>query len=325
MKVFRGLFPPLITPFDASDSIDEKALREHVDFMIGGGVDGLCIGSTTGEFVTLTRKEWELTLQITLNQTDGRVPILAGTAALSTRETVERSRFAQGLGFDGLLVVSPWYQVHTNRELYAHFRAVREAVDIPIMIYNNPPVTGIQLSVDLLERLTRDDIVQYVKDADPDPWALSRLRLRLGEKLHIFYGNDNNPLGAFAIGATGWVSGTANFDPVRWSALTHAAIDDSDFVTARQLWYQILPFIELTSVPVNNERADWIAVIKRGLELRGRKVGTVRAPMLPLTEDIDRKLRTVVDAMRFETITSGGGAKSSERTLRRNIADATTS
>ena len=297
MSVFRGLFPPLITPFDEQGRIDEQGLRDHIEFMIAGRVDGMCAGSSTGEFMNLTWDEWAQTLRIVKEQTAGRVPLLAGGADMSTAATIARSRFAEQLGFDGLLVISPWYQVHTQREVYAHFKALREAVSIPIMIYNNPPVTGLRLSVELLVRLAEEGVVQYLKDADSDPYALARLKMRLGDKLQLFYGHDNNALGAFAFGATGWVSGTANFCPELWSKFVHACIDDGDFVKARQMWYHILPFVEIATVGDNGERPDWIAVIKRGLELRGRQVGTVRRPMLPLTADVDARLQKAVAAM----------------------------
>lgn len=300
MKVFRGLFPPLITPFDEQGGLAEDALREHVEFMIQNGADGMCGGSSTGEFMNLSREEWERVLHITKDQTAGRVPLLAGAADMSTATTVERARFAESLGYDGLLIISPWYQVHTQRELYAHFKAVRDAVSIPIMIYNNPPVVGVALSVDLLVRLANDGIVQYLKDADSDPFNISRLKMRVGDKLHLFYGHDNNAIGAFAFGGTGWVSGSGNFDPKRWSRLLHLCIDDGNYETAREVWYEMLPFVELVTVGENGERPDWIAVIKRGLELRGHKVGSVRPPMLPLTPELDRKVQKAVAGMRFE-------------------------
>jgi 4-hydroxy-tetrahydrodipicolinate synthase len=306
MKEFRGLFPPLITAFDDAGNLDETRMRDHVEFMLQGGSDGLCAGSSTGEFMNLTRDEWERVLGITKDAAGGRVPLIAGTAGMSTPETIERSRYAERLGYDGLLVISPWYQVHTQRELYAHFKALRNAVSIPIMIYNNPPVTGVQLGVELLERLAREGIVQYLKDADSDPYKLARLKMRLGEKLHLFYGHDNNAIGAFAFGATGWVSGTANFCPEKWSTFVHACIDQGDFVGARRMWYEILPFIEIATVGKGGERPDWIAVIKRGLELRGREVGPVRPPMLPLTPDVDTRLQEVVAAMSFDGVPAAG-------------------
>lgn len=299
MPPFRGLFPPLITPFDEQLRVNEKALRDHVDFVIESGVDGVCAGSSTGEFMNLTREEWEAVLDITKSQARGRVPIIAGGADMSTPATIERCRYAEKMGFDGVLVISPWYQVHTQRELYAHFKAIRDAISIPIMIYNNPPVTGVQLSVDLLVRLTNDGIIQYLKDADSDPYNISRLRMRLGDKLQLFYGHDNNAIGAFAFGATGWVSGSANFDPKRWSEFLHACIDDNDFVKGRNIWYEMLPFVELVTVGENGERPDWIAVIKRGLEVRGHNVGTVRPPMLPLTPELNRKVEAAVAGMKF--------------------------
>lgn len=308
MTVFRGLYPPLITTFDQDGEFDEGRMREHVDFMIEGGADGLCAGSSTGEFMNLSRHEWESVLGVVKDQSDGRVPLLAGGAWMSTRHTIERCRYAERLGYDGILLIAPWYQVHTQRELYAHFRAVRESISLPIMVYNNPPVTGVQLSVALLERLYREDIVQYLKDADSDPYTIARLRLRLGDAAHLFYGHDNNAMGAFAFGATGWVSGTANFCPELWSRFVHTCIDAGDFVAARQMWYEILPFVEIATVGVGGERPDWIAVIKRGLELRGRQVGGVRPPMLPLTAEVDARLEKAVRAMELETRLAGSAA-----------------
>jgi 4-hydroxy-tetrahydrodipicolinate synthase len=299
MKTLRGLYPPLITPFHHDGEINETGLRAHVDFVIENGADGFCAGSSTGEFSNLTRAEWEQVIAICAEQNRGRVPMLAGTADMSTRGTIERCEVAERLGYDGFLIIPPWYQVHTMREIDAHFRAVRDATTKPIMIYNNPPVVGARLTLDLLVRLAEDDVIQYIKDADSDPYMLTRLRMHLGDKLGLFYGHDNNALGAFAFGATGWVSGSGNFDPARWSRIVHLCIDDGDFAAARALWDEIMPFVDLVTVGRNGERPDWIAVIKRGLELRGRSVGPVRRPMLALTPDVDARVRDVVGKMKF--------------------------
>jgi 4-hydroxy-tetrahydrodipicolinate synthase len=168
------------------------------------------------------------------------------------------------------------------------------------MIYNNPPVVGVRLALDTLVRLAQDDVIQYIKDADSDPYTITRLRMHLGDKLGLFYGHDNNALGAFAFGATGWVSGSGNFDPKRWSKIVHLCIDDGNFVAARQLWDEIMPFVDLVTVGRDGQRPDWIAVIKRGLELRGRYVGSVRRPMLPLTPEVDALVREAVGRMKFD-------------------------
>lgn len=300
MSTFRGLFPPIITTFAEDGRFDSGRMESHVDFMIGGGSDGLCVGSSTGEFTTLTRQEWEEVVDCVVRRVAGRVPVLASPSSLSTSEALDRARFAERAGCKGLLVVSPFYQVHTSRELYAHFAAIRDGVSIPIMIYNNPPVTGVNLGFDLLVRMTKDGIIQYIKDAAGDPYMLARLHLELGERLGIFYGHDMNILGSLAFGAVGWVSGTANFDPIRWSSLVHAVLDRNDFLEARRIWYEILPFIDLTVTGEGGERADWVAVIKRGLELRGREVGPVRRPMLPLTAATESKVQSVVAALSFQ-------------------------
>jgi 4-hydroxy-tetrahydrodipicolinate synthase len=300
MKIFRGLYPPLITPFDEQGKVDERALRAHVDFVIENGADGFCGGSSTGEFMNLTREEWERVLGICKDQNRSRVPMLAGTADMSTPATIEKCKFAESLGYDGFLIISPWYQVHTMREIEAHFRAVRNATSKPIMIYNNPPVVGVDLSLETLVRLAKDDVIQYIKDANSDPYMITRLRMKLGDKLGLFYGHDNNALGAFAFGATGWVSGSGNFDPARWSKIVHLCIDKGDFVAARKLWDEIMPFVDLVTVGQHGERPDWIAVIKRGLELRGHRVGTVRPPMLPLTPETDARVRKAVAGLHFD-------------------------
>ena len=299
MKTFRGLYPPLITPFHANGDINEQGLRDHVDWVIANGADGFCGGSSTGEVKNLTRGEWERVLGICAEQNRGRVPMLAGTAELSTAGTSEKAKFAESLGYDGHLIIPPWYQVHTMREIEAHYQAVRSATTKPIMIYNNPPVVGVRLALDTLVRLTNDGVIQYIKDADSDPYAITRLRMMLGDKLGLFYGHDNNALGAFAFGATGWVSGSGNFDPARWSKIVHLCIDDGNFVAARALWDEIMPFVDLVTVGRDGQRPDWIAVIKRGLDLRGRYVGSVRRPMLPLTDEVDALVKKVVDQMKF--------------------------
>ena len=289
----------MITPFDKEGKLDEAGMREHVDFVIENGADGFSAGSSTGEFMNLTREEWERVLGICAEQNNGRVPMIAGTADMSTPGTIEKSKFAESLGYDGFLIISPWYQVHTMREIEAHFQAVRDATSKPIMIYNNPPVTGIDLTLEVLVRMAEDDVIQYIKDANSDPYMITRLRMLLGDKLGLFYGHDNNALGAFAFGATGWVSGSGNFDPARWSKIVHLCIDDGNFLEARKIWDEIMPFVDLVTVGRDGQRPDWIAVIKRGLELRGRPVGGVRRPMLPLTDEVDKMVQEVVGKLAF--------------------------
>ncbi len=300
MKKFKGLFSPVITPFDGAGKIDEEAFRNHIDFLIANDVDGMCIATSTGEFMNLTNQERDHVMKIAIEHIDRRVPAICGGAALSTRDAVRLSQCGENMGYEGLLIIPPWYQVHTQREIYAHFKAISDSVSIPIMIYNNPPVTGIQLSFELLVKMAEDDIIQYLKDAHSDPFMLSLLRSEIGDKIGLFYGHDNNAIGAFAIGATGWVSGASNFDPKRWAKIVHLCVDDCDFAGARKLWHEIMPFVQLVTVGKGGERPDWIAVIKRGLELRGRNAGTVRPPMLPLMKEVDNEVVKVVSHMKFD-------------------------
>ncbi len=126
-----------------------------------------------------------------------------------------------------------------------------------------------------------------------------RLRMKLDDKLKLFSGRDNNALGAFALGATGWVYGASNFDPASWSRIAPLCINEGNFLDAREIWYRIMPFVGIVNVGQHGERPDWTAVIKRGLELRGFSVGPVRAPMLPLTEKTNRKVKESVSKRNF--------------------------
>lgn len=292
-----GLFPPIITCFGEDGKIDERAQRDHVNFLIENGVHGVIPCGSTGEFINLTEEEYKKVAEIVVDEVNDRVPVIIGAAAHSTKMTIKWAKFAESLGANGVLIVPPYYQVLTQEEVREHYKAVSEAISIPIMLYNNPPVSSVDVQPETIAHLANEGIISYVKEAQGDPARIQRIIQLAEDNITVFYGHDINALGAFAVGAVGWVSGMANTTPKQWRKIFDLCVKDKDYVKAKELWYKALAFVNLVCLPENNERANWISYIKEGLEMRGRKVGKVRRPMLSLSKDEREKLKKALKEM----------------------------
>jgi 4-hydroxy-tetrahydrodipicolinate synthase len=270
---FHGVLPALITPFTEDGSaIDTQSLAAIVDRLIAGGVGGLVPGGSTGEFTTLTNDERRLLVETTVTAANGRVPVVAGTGALSTRETVELSRHAQDVGASAVMVVPPFYDAPKWRELQAHYGAVADAIDIPIMYYNLPSATGVTLTADQLRQLP----VSSLKDTGGDATAAMELIQTDGPTL--LNGWDTLTFAALAAGVEAVVWGVASIVPEQCVELHRLLIDDIDLPAARELWTRLWPlcsYLESQSYP---------AAVKTACQLVGDATGPVRAPLLPLED-----------------------------------------
>jgi 4-hydroxy-tetrahydrodipicolinate synthase len=268
---FHGVLPALITPFtDDGRRIDTGALTAIVDRLIGAGVAGLVPGGSTGEFTTLTQPERRQLVEATVEAAAGRVPVVAGTGALSTRETVELSLHAEQAGAAAVMIVPPFYDPLSWRELLAHYSAVADAIEIPIMYYNLPAASGIKLTAKQLRELP----VTSLKDTGGDAVAATELIQTGGPTL--LNGWDTLTFAALAAGVQAVVWGTASILPVQCVELHRLLIDDIDLPAARQLWAELWPlcqFLESQSYP---------AAVKTACRLLGDTTGPVRAPLLPL-------------------------------------------
>src|SRR5919198_735628 len=211
---FHGVLPALITPFtDDGDAIDTHALAKIVDRLVGAGVGGLVPGGSTGEFTTLTTAERCQLVEITVEAAAGRVPVVAGTGALSTRETVELSLHAERAGATAVMVVPPFYEALGWRELLAHYTAVAKAISIPIMYYNLPSASGVRLDTDQLRELQRVARVTSLKDTGGDAVAATEL-IQAGEDgPTLLNGWDTLTFAALAAGVRAGVWGTASIVP----------------------------------------------------------------------------------------------------------------
>jgi 4-hydroxy-tetrahydrodipicolinate synthase len=290
MSDFHGVLPALITPFthDGAD-IDADALGAIVDRLVDAGVAGLVPGGSTGEFTTLSHAERREVIAVTVEAAAGRVPVVAGTGALSTRETVELSLHAERAGAAAVMVVPPFYEALGWRELLAHYTAVAEAISIPIMYYNLPSASGVKLDADQLRELRRVARVTSLKDTGGDAVAATEL-IQAGEDLPaLLNGWDTLTFAALAAGVRAVVWGTASIVPEQCVALHRLLIDEIDLAAARDLWGRLWPLCDFL------ESHSYSAAVKAGCALVGDTTGPVRAPLLALDDDATLELRALLE------------------------------
>jgi 4-hydroxy-tetrahydrodipicolinate synthase len=290
MPDFHGVLPALITPFteDGTD-VDADALAAIVDRLVGSGVAGLVPGGSTGEFTTLSNAERRAVIDATVKAAAGRVPVVAGTGALSTRETVELSLHAERAGATAVMVVPPFYEALGWRELLAHYTAVAEAISIPIMYYNLPSGSGVKLDTDQLRELQRVARVTSLKDTGGDAVAATELIQGGEDGPTLLNGWDTLTFAALAAGVRAVVWGTASILPEQCVALHRLLIDEIDLPAARDLWARLWPLCHFL------ERHSYSAAVKTACALVGDTTGPVRAPLLALDDDAAFELRALLD------------------------------
>ena len=209
---FRGSFTALVTPFKKG-GVDEKAFRGLVDWQIAEGTNGLVPVGTTGESPTLSHEEHKRVVEWCIDQADGRVPVIAGSGSNSTQEAVELSQHAEKAGADAVLIVTPYYNKPTQEGMYQHFKAINDAIGIPIIIYNIPPRSVIDMSVDTMKRLYELKNIAGVKDATANMVRVSQQREAMGPDFNQLSGEDGTCLGFMAHGGHGCISVTSNVAP----------------------------------------------------------------------------------------------------------------
>ena len=281
---FRGSFPALITPMQ-NGAVDEQAFRKFVNWQIEQGSHGLVPVGTTGESPTLTPDEHKAVIEICIEEARGRVPVIAGTGSNSTMEAIEYTRHAKEAGADAALVVVPYYNKPTQDGLYAHFRAIADAVDIPIFVYNVPGRTVANISVETLARLAADcKNIIGTKDASADLTRPSRQRLISGKDFIQLSGEDGTALGFNAHGGVGCISVTGNIAP-RLCAEFQEATLKGDYATALKLQDRLMPlhhamFVETSPGPV-----------KYAASLLGICEPEARLPMVPVVDATKKAVR----------------------------------
>jgi len=283
---FRGSFTALVTPFK-NGSVDEKVFRDLVEWQIAEGANGLVPVGTTGESPTLSHDEHKHVVEWCIGQTRGRVPVIAGAGSNSTAEAIELSRHAEKAGADAVLIVTPYYNKPTQEGLYQHYKAINDAIGIPIIIYNIPARSVVDMSVDTMKRLYELKNIAGVKDATANVVRVSQQRAEVGLDFNQLSGEDATALGFMAHGGHGCISVTSNVAP-RLCAEFQSACLRGDYATALKLQDKLMPLHQHLFIETNPSPA------KYALSVLGKCPEAVRLPMVTLS---DKSKAVVRDAM----------------------------
>ena len=273
---FKGSFTALVTPFQ-NGSVDQKAFRGLVEWQIGEGTNGLVPVGTTGESPTLSHDEHKDVVAWCIDQAKGRVPVIAGAGSNSTMEAIDLSKHAEAAGADAVLVVTPYYNKPTQEGLYQHFKAINDAIGIPIIIYNIPGRSVVDMSVETMKRLFELKNIAGVKDATANMVRVSQQRAAMGEGFNQLSGEDATALGFMAHGGHGCISVTSNVAP-RLCAEFQSACLKGNYGAALKLQDKLMPLHTALFIETNPAPA------KYALAVLGKCAETVRLPMVPVAE-----------------------------------------
>jgi 4-hydroxy-tetrahydrodipicolinate synthase len=284
--MFRGVFPAIITPFKEDESLDEEGLRRNIEYLQKSGIAGIVPCGTTGEAPTLTFEEHKKVVEIAVDC--AKVPVIAGTGSNSTREAIELTRHAADAGADAALLITPYYNKPNDRGMFEHFKAVADKCDIPIVLYNVPKRTGIDLKPDMVAKLSKIKNIAAVKEASGSPGQVAQIiELTQGSKFSVLSGDDDLTLPLMALGASGVVSVIANVAPKKTVAMVDAMLS-GNLDAARKLHYELSPlvkamFLETNPIPV-----------KTAQKYIGLAGGPLRLPLAPMAPEKEKILAEVL-------------------------------
>ena len=284
--MFTGVITALVTPF-RNGALDEEALRRLVDEQIAAGVDGLVPVGTTGESPTVDHEEHLRVIQVVIEQTRKRVPVIAGTGGNSTREAIELSREAKKLGADGMLQVTPYYNKPTQDGLYRNFKAIIEAAPLPTVVYNVPTRTSCDLLPDTVARLCEIPQLVAIKEATGNLQRASQILTKVGDRLIVLSGDDATAFPLFAVGARGVISVVSNAVPAEFSAMWDA-FAAGKWIEARNIHNRLFPLLEGLFVETNP------IPVKAALAMMDKITDEIRPPLYPLEGANREKVRKIL-------------------------------
>ena len=290
--ILKGCFVALITPFNNNGNIDEQSLRDHIDFLLSQGVAGIVPCGTTGESATLSWEEHNKVVDITLDQTKKRGIVIAGAGSNNTAESITAAEHAYRNGADAILCITPYYNKPTQEGLYQHFRNIAKKVAIPIVLYNVPGRTGVNLSPETIERLCEFSNIIAVKEASGDIAQVTEIHRRCGERIAILSGDDALTLPFLSVGAQGVISVVANIIPQKMVSLIKN-FEASNIIQALQIHEYLFPlcqamFYETNPVPV-----------KTAMNLIGKIGKTLRLPLVSMENKNKQRLISVLQEYNF--------------------------
>ena len=298
---FEGIYTPLVAPFYDDYTLNKDAMERTVNMLIEAGVHGIIVAGTTGEYYAMSKKERVFLMGLAKEMINGRLPMIIGTGAMRTEDSIEYAKAAKDHGADAILVATPPYAYPTGREIALHALAIDRAANLPVMLYNYPGRMSVNMDEDTLDRLGRSANFCAIKESSGDP---NRLHMLARDYPHIALscGMDDQALEFFAWGARSWVCAGSNFAPEAHIALYQACAMEGDFSKGRAIMSAMLPLMR-----VLEQGGKFVQCIKYGLTLRGIDAGPPRRPLHPLNKDDKRILEEVVRTMN-KTISNITGA-----------------
>lgn len=280
---FEGTYVAMVTPFTQDGKIDEEGFRSNINYLIDKGVNGLVGAGTSGESATLTHDEHKKVVEVLIDEVDGRVETIAGSGSNSTQEAIELTKSAEELGADAALIITPYYNKPQQHALIKHYQAIADETDIPIIAYNVPSRTGVDINVDTIVELAKIDGVDAVKEASGSIDKVSEIYKALSNEgleddFNILSGEDALTLPIMALGGTGVISASANVDPKRMVLMVDSILND-DFTRAQELHYEMVDVIKALFIESNPVPA------KTAMNIMGLPSGPLRAPLTEMKEE----------------------------------------
>lgn len=287
---FKGIIAYPITPFDENEKVDIPLFKHLVERLITSGSHGIAPLGSTGVMPYLSDEEKEEVTEATLQQVKGRIPTLVGVSNLTTEKTIHHAQFAEKAGADAVMIIPMSYWKLTDDEIVTHYDAVANKISIPIMAYNNPATSGVDMSPALLKRLLEIPNVTMIKESTGDIQRMHYLRRELGEEVAFYNGSNPLALAAFSAGARGWCTAAPNLIPELNISL-YNAVEEGDLEKAKTIFYQqfdLLKFIVNKGLP---------RAVKSGLNILGEDGGNLRSPLKPLHEKETEELKNIIKTL----------------------------
>jgi 4-hydroxy-tetrahydrodipicolinate synthase len=290
--VLRGCYVAIVTPFNENGTVNEKALRSHIEFLISKGIAGIVPCGTTGESATLSWDEHNHVVDVALEQAGERIQVISGAGSNNTAESLAAARHAAEKGANAILCITPYYNRPTQEGLYQHFKAIASQVNIPIVLYNVPSRTGVNLLPETLERLCEFKNIIAVKEASGNILQISEIHRRCGDRLTILSGDDALTLPVLACGGKGVISVVANIAPERLIAMINAYFA-KDTAAALSLHEALMPLSQAMFIETNP------ITVKTAMNLLGMNAGPLRLPLVPMSERNKAELVAVLHKYDF--------------------------
>lgn len=286
--VFTGVCTALVTPFKG-DTVDFAKLEQLLDFQMENGVQAVSVCGTTGEAATMSEQEQLGVIAHTVRYCNGRMKVIAGTGSNNTAHAVALSRMADSMGADAVLVVSPYYNKATSQGLIEHYSAIADAVQCPVILYNVPSRTGVDISLDVYKELSKNEKIAGVKEASGSTTKVARIIAACGENFRVWSGNDDEIVPLMSLGAKGVISVISNICPTQTVAMANACLS-GDYIAAGKLQCSYMELIDSLFCEVNP------TPIKHALNMAGFDVGITRLPLCKMSEAAEQRLRNALMA-----------------------------